>query len=122
MSARVDSTLSCGRFSLVVRKTNWVLSLISTRRFSREGIGLVLARVPSHGRTSLVGPATWLNHGDRQRCQRGTPATCDAKGAAYSGNVDTADFVGLLYSTIKTGDLTHRRIVRRDAAPMVLNL
>ncbi len=37
------------------------------------------------------------NHGEEQRC----PATCDARGAAYSRNVDTADFVGPLYSTIK---------------------
>ena len=32
---------------------------------------------------------------------RGTPATCDARGASYTQNVDTADFVDQLYLTIK---------------------
>jgi hypothetical protein len=100
MRAQVDGKLSCGRFSLVVRKTNWVLSLIQLADVRGSELACACAgTIPEPGQSR--GASNLLIHGDRQQCQRGTPATCDARGADHARNVDTADFVGPLYSTIK---------------------
>jgi hypothetical protein len=48
-------------------------------------------------RSGSAGGTTLTGSGVRAR----DTATCDARGAAYSRNVDTADLVGPLYSTIK---------------------
>ena len=68
----VDGKLSCGRFSLVVRKTNWVLSLIQLADVRGSELACACAgTIPEPGQSR--GASNLLIHGDRQQCQRGTP-------------------------------------------------